>query len=136
MTDHDDPLPIEPIGACQCRTCRRDIDQDVVPTVEQARGGRAWAIARMSALLDHGDMAGVARLAVYLRACEAQEAAHTTLVMGKRDHKANERMRAEVATLRTCLTQRMARGDWHGVMDAAADILEIEAGLSILRAIA
>lgn len=132
MTDRDDPLPTEPIGACQCRTCRRDIDQDAVPTVEQARGGRAWAIARMSALLDHGDMAGVARLAVYLRACEAQEAAHATLVMGKRDHEANDRMRAEVATLRTYLTQRMARGDWHGVMDAAADIREIEAGLQIL----
>ena len=52
--------------------------------------------------------------------------------MGKRDHEANDRMRAEVATLRTYLTQRMARDDWHGVMDAAADIREIEAGLQIL----
>lgn len=69
MTDCD---LTEPIGACQCRTCRRDIDQDAVPTVEQARGGHA------------------------------------------------------------CLTQRMARDDWHGVMDAAADIREIEAGLQIL----
>ena len=53
-------------------------------------------------------------------------------IMGKRDHEANDRMRAEVATLRTYLTQRMSRGDWHGVMDAAADIREIEAGLQIL----
>ena len=121
-------MTIFSLGACQCSACRTSD----TPTAEQARGGRAWALSRMAALLDHGDMAGVARLAVYLRVCEAQVDA----LDAKPDAGAIDRMRAEVATLRTYLGQRMARGDWHGVMDAAADICEIEAGLLVLGSIA
>ena len=120
-------MTIFPLGACQCSACRTSD----TPTAEQARGGRAWALSRMAALLEHGDMAGVARLAVYLRVCEAQIAK----LDGSAMREDVDRMRAEVTTLRTHLGQHMARGDWHGVMDAAADICEIEAGLRVMGSI-
>lgn len=43
-------------------------------------------------------------------------------------------LRTERATLITYLRQRTDRCDWHGVMDASADIREIEAKLSALGA--
>lgn len=41
-------------------------------------------------------------------------------------------LQAERSTLIVYMRQRMDREDWHGVMDASADIREIEAKLSVL----
>lgn len=44
-----------------------------------------------------------------------------------------ETLRAERATLITYMRQRMDREDRHGVMDASADVREIDAKLAVLE---
>jgi len=41
-------------------------------------------------------------------------------------------LQAERSTLIVYMRKRMDREDWHGVMDASADIREIEAKLAVL----
>lgn len=108
-------------------------DEVGLPAAEQARAAREWAIGRMTAMLNQGQIDGIVRLALSTRIHEARIAACEVRSFAERA-AAVSRMRAEVATLRVYLGHRLARGDWHGVMDAAADIREIEAGLGVLTA--
>lgn len=57
--------------------------------------------------------------------CDSSRAVHAAAI---------STLRAERTTLIAYMRQRMDREDWHGVMDAAADIREIDAKLGVLEA--
>lgn len=109
---------------CECRACRRRRGLPPLPTANGVES-RRFLIGELVRAVDIGSLAAVGDLAVQIREVEARAVPPTA--------RSRAALIDERSTLRAYLRHRLDREDWHGVMDAAADIREIDAKLAILE---